>query len=75
MALISGGMTTYLAVGNREDLSDIIHNIAPVENWLVSNSGETTAKARYHEWQTDTLATPASNAQFEGNDYLSLIHI
>jgi hypothetical protein len=69
MAIITSGYSTYLAVGNREDLSDIIHNIAPVENWLVSNSGETKATQRYHEWQTDTLATPAANAQFEGNDY------
>jgi hypothetical protein len=73
MAIISGGFSSYLAIGNREDLSDIIHNIAPVENWLVSNSGETKATQRYHEWQTDTLATPAANAQFEGNDYSATI--
>lgn len=69
MAIITSGMSTYLAIGNREDLSDVIHNIAPTENWLTSNSGESSAKQRYHEWQTDTLATPGANAQFEGNDY------
>jgi hypothetical protein len=49
MAIITSGMSTYLAVGNREDLSDVIHNIAPVENWFVSNSGTTSATQRYHE--------------------------
>ena len=31
-------------------------------------AGETTAKATFHEFQTDTLATAAQNAQLQGDD-------
>lgn len=62
-------VTTYTAVGNREDLSDIITNIAPTETPLYSMFGKTTAKATYHEWIEDDLSAPGANAQVEGADY------
>lgn len=51
-------LTTYTAVGNREDLSDIITNISPTETPLYSMFGKATAKATYHEWIEDSLAAP-----------------
>jgi len=60
--------STYEAIGNREDLSDVIYNIAPTETPFMSMAGRATAKARKHEWQTDTLATAASNTAVEGDD-------
>lgn len=62
-------LQTYQAVGNREDLSDIITNISPEETPMLSTFGKTTAKGVYHEWQTDSLAAAADNAFIEGADY------
>ncbi|RMD45744.1 MAG: phage head protein [Aquificota bacterium] len=59
-------ITTYTAVGNREDLSDIITNIAPTETPLYSMFGKTTAKSTYHEWLEDDLNPPGANAKVEG---------
>jgi len=59
---------TYQAIGNREDLTDIIENISPVETYVTSNTKTVTASATYHEWQTDALAAAAENAAIEGAD-------
>lgn len=59
---------TYAAVGLREDLSDIIYNIAPTDTPFMSTIGKTKATAVYHEWQTDSLAAAAANAAVEGAD-------
>jgi hypothetical protein len=69
MSAPSNLVTTATSVGNREDLSDIIHRVAPEKTPFLSNIGKAKAKARYHEWQTEDLATPdAANAQLEGDD-------
>jgi hypothetical protein len=57
---------TYQSIGNREDLTDILTNIAPMDTWFTSTSGTASAKGTYHEWQTDTLASAAANAKIEG---------
>lgn len=65
--------TTINQVGNREDLTDVIHRVAPEKTPLISLIGRGKAKARYHEWQTEDLAAPnGDNAQFEGDDVGSL---
>lgn len=70
MAQVSGTFSTYDAIGNREDLEDVIYNITPTETPLLSMIGSTKVTATRHDWQTDALATPsASNAQIEGDDY------
>jgi hypothetical protein len=57
-------------VGVREDLEDTIFRVAPEQTPFVSNIGTKKATSTYHEWQTETLATPdATNAQLEGDDY------
>ena len=50
MALITGSFHTFSAVGNREDLSDIIYNISPTETPFLSAIGRAKAKATKHEW-------------------------
>jgi len=60
---------TYVAVGNKEDLTDIITNLSPDETPFYSTFGKVKANATYHEYQTDELAAPADNAQIEGVDY------
>ena len=65
--------TTLVTIGNREDLEDVIYRVAPEDTPLSSNIGKATAKSVYHEWQTETLATPVStNAQLEGDDITAL---
>ena len=59
---------TYAAIGMREDLSDIIYNIAPTDTPFMSSIGKNKATAVYHEWQTDSLAAAAANAAVEGAD-------
>ena len=67
MANPVGTFQTYQAIGNREDLSDMIHNISPTETPFVSMAKRRKASAKYFEWQTDALASAASNAQVEGD--------
>jgi hypothetical protein len=58
---------TYTAIGQREDLMDVIYNIAPTETPFMSSIGKSSATARLHEWQTDTLAAASTtNAAIEG---------
>ncbi len=61
--------STFDAVGQREDLIDVIYNISPTETPFMSSIGKTKATAVYHEWQTDSLAAAtANNAAVEGAD-------
>ena len=58
---------TYTAIGQREDLSDVIYNISPTETPFLNSVGKSKATAIYHEWQTDSLAAAStSNAAVEG---------
>ncbi|WFU53871.1 DUF5309 domain-containing protein [Bradyrhizobium pachyrhizi] len=69
MALPTNTVTTYQAIGNREDLSDMIYRIDPTDTPFMSGVDKEKASAVNHEWQTQALA-PASNAnaQLEGDD-------
>lgn len=68
MTAPAGTFQTYQAIGNREDLVDMIYNIAPTETPFQSGMKRVKATAVKHEWQTDTLANAANNAQIEGDD-------
>ena len=60
---------TYTAIGQREDLSDVIYNISPTDTPVMSSVGKAKATAVYHEWQTDSLAAATTNnAAVEGDD-------
>lgn len=59
---------TNAAIGNREDLIDMIWNTAPSDTPLLSSIEKTTADAVTHEWTRDVLATPAANVVAEGAD-------
>jgi hypothetical protein len=69
MALPTNTFATYEAVGNREDLSDMIYRIDPTDCPFMSGIEREKATAVNHEWQTQALA-PAdnTNAQLEGDD-------
>lgn len=59
---------TFETVGIREDLVDVIYNISPEDTPILSAIPRTAAKSTKHEWQLDSLATPATNAVIEGDD-------
>jgi len=68
MAIVANTFQTYAAIGNREDLSDIIYNISPTDTPFMSSIGKEKASGTLHEWQTDALAGAATNAQVEGDE-------
>ena len=69
MALPSNTLTTFTAVGNREDLSDIVYDVSPAETPFLSAIPKTKATGTKHEWQTHALTAPSgSNAVLEGDD-------
>jgi hypothetical protein len=69
MAQFTTTFSTYDAKGIREDLSDLISNIAPTDTPFQSNIGSEPTGNTFFEWQTDTLAAASgSNAQIEGDD-------
>lgn len=69
MALPTNTFSTYAAIGNREDLSDVVYRIDPTETPFLSGIARETATAVLHEWQTQALAAASgANAQLEGDD-------
>ena len=71
MAVPAHTRETYGAIGIREDLSNIIYNISPMDTPFLSGCGRGSADNTTFEWQTDELKTVAMNTQIEGNDYAS----
>ena len=72
MAVPNNTVQTYTRVGIKEDLADVIYNIAPTETPFMSNAGTGSASQTNHEWQTDGLASAAANKQIEGDDAANL---
>ena len=69
MSVPANTFQTYQAVGNREDLSDVIYMVSPFDTPFQSMIGRTKASATTHEWHTDALpAADGNNAVVEGDD-------
>lgn len=69
MTVPAATFQTFTAIGDREDLEDIIYNISPIETPFMSNASKGKATATFHEWQTDSLASAnAGNAAVQGDD-------
>ena len=61
--------SSYDAIGNREDLADVIYDISPTDTPFMSAIPRTKMTGTKHEWQKDALAAAsASNAVIEGDD-------
>lgn len=72
MAIIANTFQTFQAKGDREDLTDVIWNIDPVQTPFTTSIARAKATAVLHEWQTDSLAAPnTTNAQIQGDDISS----
>ncbi len=59
---------TYAQIGRREDLSDIIYDLSPIDTPFLSSIDSVDATATLHEWQTDALSAAAQNFAIEGDD-------
>src|SRR5437588_11944375 len=69
MALPTNTFATYEAIGNREDLSDVIYRIDPTDTPFMTACEREKASAVNHEWQTQALASvDTANAVLEGDD-------
>ena len=68
MSALSNTYLTFSAIGNREDLVDIIYNISPTECPFQAAIGKNKADSTLHEWQTDILAAATTNAALQGDD-------
>ena len=63
---------TFGGVQVREDLSDIIYNISPMDTPFMSGAGKGSCSNTLFEWQKDELAAAAANQKLEGDDPASL---
>ena len=69
MAAPTNTYTTATAIGNREDLTDVIYRISPTATPLLNMATKAKAANTLHEWQVQDLAAAvANNAQVEGDD-------
>lgn len=50
MAVVTNTFTTYDAIGMREDLSDVIDTISPLDTPFLSALKKSKCSARYFEW-------------------------
>ena len=73
MAAPTNTFTTSAAIGNYEDLSDTIYRITPTVTPFLNLCAKAKATNTLHEWQTQDLAAPASNAQLEGDDAVAKV--
>jgi hypothetical protein len=71
MAILTNEFLTFSAVGNREDLADVIYMVSPTDTPFQANIAKVKATATKHEWQRDVLAAAADNSQLEGDDTTS----
>jgi hypothetical protein len=68
MAVPTNTYQTYQAIGKAESFEDAIYNIAPTDTPFLSMLPRKSIENTHHQWQTDSLATAANNAQIEGDD-------
>lgn len=69
MAVDAATLTRYEQKAVREDLTNKIYNLAPMDTPVMTAIGRGKApKNTKYEWQTDDLAAPGVNAKLEGDD-------
>lgn len=66
MAKVTNAFDTYTATSDREDLSNIIYNISPMQTPFMSSIGKRSINNVVFDWQTESLATPVSTGELEG---------
>jgi hypothetical protein len=69
MAVIANTFQTTSATVTREELADVVDRVDREDTPLYSLAKKTTFKTTHPEWSVDELASPAANAQLEGDEY------
>ena len=69
MAIVANTFQSTSAVGNREQLSDVVDRIDIEDTPVYSMMAKIKFSGRHPEWETDSLAAPEDNAQLEGDDF------
>lgn len=69
MAALANTFMTTNAVGNREELSDVVSRITPEDTPLWSMIGSETADSKHPEWEIDDLGAPENVARPEGDEF------
>jgi len=72
MSIFTGTASTFDLKGIREDLTNVIWNVSPMDTPFTTRAQRAKATSTKHEWQTDALASAStSNAQIQGDDIAS----
>jgi len=69
MAALANTVLTTAAVGNREELSDIVSMITPTDTPIYTMAKKVKISSKHPEWEYEALRAPAENAQPEGNEF------
>jgi hypothetical protein len=69
MAVYDNTFSTTNAVGNREELSDVVSRITPEDTPIYTFLPKGSCKSVHPEWETDELAAPQENIRQEGEQY------
>ena len=67
MTKVTNAFDTYSATSDREDLSNVIYNISPMETPVVSAGGRRSVKNVQFDWQTESLPAASSTGVLEGD--------
>ena len=71
MAIATNTSLTYSSVAIREQLSDVIYSIAPLDTPFLNGCSKETAENTFFEWQVDTITAGAANRKLEGDDSIA----
>jgi hypothetical protein len=71
MTIIANTFTSFDAKGIREELANVISNIAPEETPFTSNVGSENVSNTFFEWQVDDLSAVDTTAVIDGDDVAS----
>ena len=71
MTIIANTFTSFDAKGIREELANVISNIAPEETPFTSNVGAENVSNTFFEWQVDDLAAVDVTPVIDGDDVAS----
>jgi hypothetical protein len=69
MAALANTFVSTSAVGNREELDDVVSRITPEDTPIYSMIKKESASTTHPEWEIDDLAAPGENAQIEGDEF------
>lgn len=69
MAVQANTVLTTAAVGNREELDNIVSMITPTDTPIYSMAGKEKLSSKHPEWEYESLRSPAENAQAEGAEF------